>query len=422
MTVSKKTSIYDRCYGYQFAEIERTLLFHRRNTGFVRSIHHENLIFNLDPSPFLHTPYYEVYVTQKCPPPVPGDLIEVSIDYIEEQMIKGNLYCINHVKTWKRIDPKTLIKSRNLIDPSEILWYFSAPYYNNDGNLDGVALCSVLALLSAPQGGINTTVFSDKRRWMAFKRTIENVLPPELQRIESPYFYKISENDVSSPHGRNIEASYSFHYPDETVMHNPFTIECQTKSTGWYRENQESYEPFVTGYLIDSILIRPEILPEHENFMVGKIYEIKNLFENKDIPCRFDRCGSLLRLAMSISRLYAKVDTGSNEIKGAFDLLEDRIDQINKLYSTKFPPRSTLCWESSDRKLYFLVAKNFGKDIWIPEIEVTNSLGEISMTLDQYHESFRRLNIAGLIIKNSKGEIRLLEPIEKYLKFFKYNS
>jgi hypothetical protein len=406
---NKKKSIYDRSYRYQFSEIEKTIMFDRENLGFVRSIHRENLIFYLDPSRFLYTPYYEVYVIRAGPSPSPGDLIEVSIDSIEEQMINGILYSVKNVKTWKRIDPKTLIKNKKNIYPHELLWYFSVAYRNNDEDLKRVALGSVLSLLSAPQGGINTTVFSDNQGWNAFKRTITSVLPPELLRIGSPYFYKISETDTSCPYRGGIESSYSVHSPGDTVMHNPFTIDCETKSTGWYRESQECYEPFIIAYLIDSILYRPEILPEHENFLIEKIYELMNLHKINNIPCRFDLGGSLQRAAASISRLFAERDAGRNEIKLAFDLLEDMITTTSRLYSTRYPPQSTLELESSDWKLHFFISNGFGKDIWIPEILVINELGKISITLDQYHESFRRLNICGLIIKNSKGDIRLLE-------------
>lgn len=420
MAAKKSGSLHDRMYGYQLSEMEKTLIFKLQYTGYVRLLERQKNMFYLDPSPFLPTPRYEIYVAQSCQTPVSGDLVKVTFDNTEKIAYKGDEYSIYYVKTCTRIDPNTLVKSRKLIDPEELLWYFKTPYQDKDDDLNGIALCSALSCLSAPPlatdvGGLNTAVFSDKDGWKAYNKSMQ-VIPSNLRRTDSPYYYKISEKDEPADVQGPIEKSYALHHPDTTIMHNPLTIGCSTKRLGRYREAQESYEPFVTAYMIDSVLFRPVISSEHDDMIVNQIYALKNLSSLNSMPCRFDLGTSIPRLVTSISRLYAKHEAADREIKMAYNLLEDMIDQSNNLFASSYPTKSLLKLESTDRKSYLFIAKEYGTDTWIPETEITRNLKDIKMTLDQYHESFTRLNCQGLIIKNNKQQIRLLEPVNEYLK------
>ncbi len=242
--VKKKPSLGERYNGYQFAQIERALIFDRQDTGFVRPIEGQPWLFYLDPSPFLPTPREEIYVAPYGSPPAAGDLVEVTVENEKPDTINGKLYNVKIINSWKCIDPTTIIPSRKLIDPYELLWFFMAPYKGEIDDLKSIALCSALSCLSAPplmsnMGGINTAVFSDKSGWTAYSRTMQ-IIPMEFRKTSSPYYYKISKEEGAEGLSRNIEVSYAIYLPENTVMHNPLTIDCEAKGTGWYREAQES--------------------------------------------------------------------------------------------------------------------------------------------------------------------------------------
>ncbi len=184
-------------------------------------------------------------------------------------------------------------------------------------------------------------------------------------------------------------------------------------------KHRRADEPFVTGYLIDSVLYRPNIPQEHEKLLIDEIYALKNLFETNKVPCRFDLGTSIPRAATSISRLFAKREAGTDEIKMAFEHLEDMITLTNDLYSTKYPRSAMMTREPRDRKLYLFIIKMDNVDVYLPEELIIQNLNKIPMSIDQYRESFSRLNEEGLLIKNSKGEIRALEPTDEQLNYYK---
>lgn len=196
----------DRPWGYQLAEIEKTLTFERIDIGYVRPISEDQRVFYLDPSPFLHTTKKEVYIAKSCPPPLKGDLIEVIVSDLDDEVIpedatKG-LYSRFYKKTisdWKRIDPNSLAKRKKVLDPPEIIGYFTLPYQAERVDLEGIGLCSALSYLSCPPlltdaGGMNTAVFSDLSSWRAYRRLM-GALPVEFTRPNASYFYKISSKD-----------------------------------------------------------------------------------------------------------------------------------------------------------------------------------------------------------------------------------
>jgi hypothetical protein len=412
----------DRVWGYQLAEIEKTLTYERNDVGYVRPISEDQRVFYLDPSPFLHTTKKEVYIAQSGPPPLKGDLVEVSVADIEDEIFtedagKG-LYSRFYKKTisgWKRIDPNSLAKSKKLLDPFRIIEYFTLPYLAEEVDLEGIGLCSALSFLSSPPvisdtGGMNTAVFSDVPCWRAYRRLM-GALPIEFTRQDAPYFYKISSKDEPVIPREHIEANIICQHPEKTVIHTPLTLGCKIRRTGWYQKNLEDDAPMVTGYLIDSLLFRPVLTPSLENKLVEKTYALQSLLSGNKAPCNIDIGTCIPRMAASIARMYTRTEPRNEDIDRAFNLIEDMVVQTGTLFSTKYPTTALFTLEPKDWRLYTFIAKEFGKDCWIPEIEVQVRLGEIRMTLDQYAESFTRLNQLGIVIQSSKKEIRLLEPI-----------
>lgn len=76
-----------RTYGYEFSGSEYRLIYEYDNMGYVRFLDRTKTIFQLDPSPFLHNPYKEVFIVgEKCPLPPDGKLIEVTVRETEKKV------------------------------------------------------------------------------------------------------------------------------------------------------------------------------------------------------------------------------------------------------------------------------------------------------------------------------------------------
>jgi hypothetical protein len=403
----------DRPYGYQQAEIEKILLYERSDIGFVRPASKDPRIFYLDPSPFLRTNKEEIYIALSCPPPTKGDLVEVTVADIEEEILSENIgtnlfrtFYKKTISNWKSIDPNSLAKGSKLLKPDDVLGYFKIPYLGGSRDLQGVALCSALSWLACPPlmsgvGGMNTAVFGKAPSWKA-----------NVRRLNSPYYYKISSDDDSFTTPGSIEVNFVCHHPKVTVIHTPITIGCETKYTSWYQNELESTAPLMTSFLIDSLLFRPVLSPNIENKIVEKVYDLQRLLSTKKVPCKIDIGTCLPRIALAMSRLYSRTETSADDIDNAFNLFEDMVDQTNALFNTKYSRPGWFKRESTDRNLYIFIAKEFGTDRWIPEIEIIARLGDIPMTSEQYTDSFNRLNYEGMIIRDGKKEIRLLEPTD----------
>jgi hypothetical protein len=422
----------DRDRSYQWAQIEKKL-FEMDDIGFVRPIDSKGIVFFLDHSPFLQTQKRIFYVSQKITPPQRGDLVRVTVQAEEEEISRDRLNnedgtpsfnrdIIKYISKWDRVDPNTLYTQKKIIEPYELMDFFKAPFIGDETYVQKAATCAVLSFLAAPPfadtiGGINTAVICKSKFWTPFERVM-NIIPKELTRPSSEYYYLISKTEREIHSTGNKEVSLSFHNPEHTPMHIPLVMNTDSDflnkkySSTSVKEN-EHLIPFVVSYLVDSILFKPDIPITHDKILTDCTYEIRNDIASAGYsPCNLDLGSILPKMSMAFSRLNSEMVVKSNYIKSSEELWLDMYYDAQKHYATPFHLEELFKLGDVERKLYVHLVDVFGIEHRTSETEFINSLKSIRMSKDQYDESIEILNRFGLVIRYPNNILKLLDTVK----------
>jgi len=425
-------SLKDRSRSYQWAQIERKLN-DLENIGFVRPIDPKGIVFYLDPSPFLPTQKRIYYISKQTTPPQRGDLVRVTVQSEEEEITRDRLNNIDgspsfnrdvlkFISKWDKVDPNTLANKKKIIEPYELMDFFKAPFVGDEMYVQKASTCAVLSLLAAPPiadnvGGINTAVIGKPKFWKPFER-IMNVIPIELKRSSSDYFYLISKTEKEVHLKGNKEVSLAFHNPERTPMHIPLVMNpdpdfSPKKYSPTRNKDNEYLVPFVVSYLLDSILFKPEIPLTQDKILTDCTYEISNDIASAGYaPCNLDLGSILPKMSMAFSRLNSEMEVESKSIKSVEDLWLDMYHDAKKHYSTPFYVEDLFKLSDTERRLYVHLVDVFGIEHLTAETEFINSLSSIRMSRDQYDESMEILNRFGLVIRYPKNIMKLLDTFK----------
>jgi hypothetical protein len=417
-------ALKDRDHGFQLLEIEKNLLFNKDNEGFVRYKGNSKKIFYLDPSPFLETKKFEIFVTKNCPSPPSGTLIKVNVAETED-FIHGNLSnlqktIIKYINSWEKTNPKTLIKRRRAlyldeyIDYEEFLNFFKEPYKGESSTLEKISLCSALFTVSSPRasvdekGGLNAAVLAKKDQWAGFKKSM-NVIPQEFKRATSKNFYKISNEEEFLSPINSMEVNLAYLNPISVPAHIPVSIHenIEAKPSGSYKENIDYEIPMVRAFILDSLLIQPEIPSNLDSYITNCIYKLIEDFKGSGyVPYKQDLGSTIPKLSLSIARLYSELTIEKKDVTEIVDLWSDMFFAAKKAVSTQFPISKLYKLSDNARKLYIELDDTFGTDILIEKKEAIKitSLFEWS-----FNEALCELNNHGLLIKPNPQQIKLLD-------------
>jgi len=409
-------SLSQRMYGYSFSEIEKEILFHNRDLGFVRPANTEGTVFYLDPSPFLKTPKREVYVAL-CPPPQKGALVRVVVSETREEILKDRTgyyrLLIHSVTSFDPVDPATLIRHNPLLHPDEVTGFFSLPFIGEEEIVDGIAMCSALYAISSPplpeqRGGINAAVLGRSRQWAGFRRSMD-IIPAELRRESSDFFYRLSlrEEDYSNLPSREI--SLAFLNPERVPMHIPLVLDVEMKNLSRYKETHEVQKPLVTAFMLDALLMQPVVPDNLQGSMIDTMYElVSDVKGSGSIPYTQDFNALIPRLGASFARYNARFTVKSDDIRKGVDLWSDMFYRAKKIVSTQHPVSQLYRLSDAARRLYVDLNDLYGIEnpIMVAEIPVHISGGKNPY---HYEEALDDLNRQGLIIRLNHSTIKLLD-------------
>ena len=409
-------SLSQRMYGYSFSEIEKEILFRQKDLGFVRPANTGGTIFYLDPSPFLKTPRREVYVTL-CPPPPKGALVRGSVSETREEIQKdptGYFRLLVHcITSYENVDPNTLVRNRSLLHPDEVTDFFRLPFIGEEEVVNEIAMCSALYTISSPplpdqKGGINAAVLGKTKPWYGFKRSMD-IIPAELKKESSDYFYRLSIQEEDCSNLRSQEINLAFLNPERIPMHIPLVLDAGTKNLSIYKETHQAQKPLVTAFMLDALLMQPVVPDNLQRSIVDTMYElVSDVKGSGSIPYTQDFNTLVPRLGASFARYNARFNVSRDDIRKSVDLWSDMFYRAKKIVSTQHPVSQLYRLSDAARRLYVDLNDVYGIEnpIMVAEIPVTITGAK---TPGVYEEALEDLNQQGLLIRMNRSTIKLLD-------------
>ncbi|MDD1710335.1 MAG: hypothetical protein LUQ37_05440 [Methanoregulaceae archaeon] len=410
-------TLKNRFYGHSLSAIEKELIFSRVDTGFVRQIHSSGAIFYLDPSPFLHTPKREVYIAL-CPPPENGALVHASVSAVKQDMMKdrAGYYTleVKYVESWSPVDPNVLYPRLGSISPEEIHDYFTKPYLGDEEVVNGIALCSALYAVSSPplleeKGGVYAAILGKRKPWLGFKRSM-SIIPQEFRKTTSPFFYTISETEKKVENTKAEEINLAFLNPEQIPMHIPVVLdEVEVRTSKSYTLDMQSLTPMVMAFILDSLILKPEIPQSLESHVTDMFHTVVEEFKGSGwAPYKQDFNSLVPRLSRSFARYHAHRKLSKKDITEAIDLWSDMYYRAKKVVSTQYDVARLYRLDDRSRKLYLDLVDSFGLEIPIPLQEVRSHITSFKNKED-FEEALDTLNRFGLLIMPRKDSIKILD-------------
>jgi len=410
-----------RVYGHSLSSIEKELIFSRKDTGFVRSIHPSGALFYLDPSPFIQTPKREVYIAH-CPPPDNGALIEASVSEEKEDLMKDRVgyytLTVKYVDSWSPVNPNTLVK-RGTLTGDDIREYFTRSYVGEVENVEGVALCSTLYAVSSPsfpeeKGGVHAAVLGKKKPWRGFRKSLD-IIPREFLKDNSPFFYSIAEKEKNVEPIRADEINLAYLNPEKFPMHIPIVLdEIEIRPPKEYSLDMQSMNPLVTAFILDSLLLRPEIPAGLESYVTDTLHAVIDEFKGSGwVPYRQDFGSLVPRLSLAFARYHSHLKLSKKDVTQAVDTWSDMYYQAKSVVSTQYEVSRLYRLDDRSRKLYIDLVDAFQLETPIPMQEVRTQITSFRNEWD-FEEALDTLNRNGLLIKPGGDSIKILDnrPVE----------
>ena len=410
-------TLKNRIYGHSLSAIEKELIFSREDTGFVRPIHASGAVFSLDPSPFLQTPKREVYITH-CPPPGKHALIQATVSAVRQDIMRDRdgyyTLVVKDVEAWSPVDPNTLVRKQGLLSPDEIRDYFTQPYTGEEEMVDRVALCSALYAVSSPplpeeKGGVYAAVLGKRKPWLGFRKSL-GIIPREFQKISSPYYYSISDQEKKVPNTQAEEINLAYHNPERFPMHIPVVLdEVEVRSAKTYSLDMQSLSPMVTAFMLDALIIRPEIPASLESYVTDSLYTVLEEFKGSGwVPYTQDFSSLVPRLSLSFARYNAHLKLSKEDVTQAVDLWSDMYYQAKRVVSTQYEVSQLYRLDDNSRKLYLNLVESYGLETPIP-LNVVREQNALFRNDWDFEEAINTLNRYGLLTKPGHDSIKILD-------------
>ncbi|HPH34261.1 MAG TPA: hypothetical protein PLU94_02105 [Methanoregulaceae archaeon] len=410
-------TLKNRIYGHSLSAIEKELIFSREDTGFVRPIHSSGALFCLDPSPFLQSPKREVYLAQ-CPPPEKHALIRARVSEARQDIMKDRdgyyTLTVKYVDAWSPVDPNTLVSRRSTISADEVRHYFTIPYLGEEEIVDSLALCSALYTVSSPplaeeKGGVCAAVLGKKKPWLGFKKSLA-IIPREFRQLTSPYYYAIAEQEKQVLHTKAEEINLAYHNPERIPMHIPVVLDAvEVQPSKHYALDMESQSPMVTAFMLDALMIRPDIPASLESYVTDTLYAVVQEFKGSGwAPYQQDFSSLVPRLSLSFARYNAHLKLSRSDVTQAVDLWSDMYYRAKKVVSTQYHVSQLYRLDDTARKLYLDLVDAYGLEISIPLEEVRKQIPSFRSEGD-FEEALDTLNRYGLLTKPRHDRIKILD-------------
>lgn len=409
-------SLYDREIGALLSRVEWSLTFDDKysDTGFVKYLTKDGKYFELRPSPFLENKKSSIYCAGELTPPPQHDFVQNNV-IKEDGISKSNTYPIKSIKTidnWKLFDPTPLAEMRASIDREEITDFFSKKYLGDKDLVNAIIECSLLYSFSSPpsslnSGGVNTAVFGRKYQWNFFKFPLR-IIPHEMKRESSDYYYYISEKERKINPVKSKERSFALFKPEKKFSDIPIVLDgtSERNFSKDYRENLNESSKIITAYLLDSLLLKPKSSKNVQDLMFKSVYELNEDYKHSGHTAYNQNLGDAIpKLAAAHARFNHNSKIDEKYVKNVMELWADMHYRTVKYCRT--PSKIAKLYELSGdaRKLYIDLNETYGVDYNIP---IKEAFETAPIIYEDFILSVDSLNEKGFCIKG-RDTIRLIE-------------
>ena len=234
------------------------------------------------------------------------------------------------------------------------------------------------------------------------------IIPNEFKRPSSDIFYKISEQaEIPKLHSREI--NLAFLNPEKIPMDIPVVLDVEVQTKKDYNDAIDSLTPMVRGYLLDSLMIQPQIPENLSAHITEKVYDVINDVKSSGSIPYFQNLGtSIPKLTLAFSRLNTRITAGKNDINEVVDLWGDMFYRAKKIVSTQHEvSRLYDRLDDNARRLYIDLIDIFDYDVPVNITEIPNILSTFKRLTD-YGDAIEILCNNGLLLKPNNSTIRIL--------------
>jgi len=406
-------SLYDRWQGSELSVLEKELIFNRDNTGFVQYDTKDGKYFYLHPSPFLNSPKNEIFCAESCDPPAENTFVEVDIESKRAYPLKGSQkhITVKTVCSWKPFDPSPLAGRRKILDYEEIVHYFTMPFRGEEHTIEQIAKCSALYSLSSPPivnevGGINAAVLGKKAQWNTFKGLMK-VIPQDFFRSSSRYYYYISDHEKCTVGSGCEEINRAIYRPEEYIMDIPLVVEdtAPAKMSKDYRDLINEGQPFITSYILDALLIKPDPMSTVEKTITDAIYTIREEYKRTGYsPYKQNLGDAVPKLTSSIARLQRASKATQSDVRDVVELWLDMHSKANRIYTSPLKVSKRYDLLDTARKLYVELHDIYGLEFWIP---LDEAIARTTLHPEDFMVSLESLIFTGYAVRKA-GAVKIL--------------
>jgi hypothetical protein len=409
-------SLYNRETGALLSEVERELIFSDRyaDTGYVSYLKKGGSYFELRPSPFLENKKTSIYCSGDAAPP--PEKIFISAEVIAEDKISSPsdspVRSIKTIGGWKPFDPTPLAEKRKIMDHEEILYYFSEIFRGEEELVNEIATCSILYSFSSPKqsdvyGGVSTAVLGRKHQWDNFKFPLR-VIPAEMKRMDSYYYYYISEKEKKISRVKGGERSFAILKPEKSVSDLPVVLD-ETEGADFrkdYRERLNESAEIITPYILDSLLLKPKSTKKVQKEIAELVYELSEDYKKAGrVAYRQNLGDAIPRLSSAYARFRHNSKVIGDDAKTVFGLWLDMHHRATKYYRTPLKIAEIYELSGDARKLYIDLNEIYGADYNIP---IEEAFELTTLNYEDFMLSADTLCQKGFCIR-SRDFIRLVE-------------
>jgi hypothetical protein len=410
-------SLQDRSRGYEFSEFEKELIFRRENTGLVQYISKDGKLFSLNPSLFFEPMKNEHFFAESCDPPPNNTFVEVEVSSADPTYTQTHdgfrKDILKNICGWKPFDPSQIAQRQKLIAHDQIIQFFSHPFRCHDDITESISTCAALYAFSSPPitdatGGVNAAILSKKTQWEAFKRPM-NIIPREFFQADSKYFYCISAKEKLLHQNKSEEINLAFLNPEKLMADIPIVIEdiSINRIYGVQKDDIEDNRKFITAYLIDSLMIKPNPMETVVRQVTDAVYEIRDEYLRSGIsPYRQNLGDAIPKLSASIARLHLDAEVKPDYVKKVIKLWKEMHRRVRYRMGDSLSISKYYEFSDNTRKLYTELHDIYGKEYPIPMQEVIK-FTSLKNEMD-FNHSVNELVERGFAIRDRRG-ITLLE-------------
>jgi hypothetical protein len=359
----------------------------------------------------------EHFFAESCDPPPNNTFIEVEVSSADFAYIQTHddfrKNVLKKISGWKPFDPRPISQRQKLIAYDQIIEFFSHPFQRHDNITESISTCAALYAFSSPPitdnvGGVNAAILSKKTQWDAFKRPM-NFIPREFFLQGSKYFYCISAKEKLIHQSKSEEINLAFLNPEKLMADVPVVIEDISikRMYGIQKDDIEDNRKFITAYLIDSLMIKPNPMETVVRQVTDAVYEIRDEYLRSGIsPYRQNLGDAIPKLSASIARLHLDAEVKPDYVKKVIDVWKEMHRRVRYRMGDSLSISKYYEFSDNTRKLYTELHDIYGKEYPIPMHEVIK-ITSLKNDTDFTH-ALNELVERGFALRDRRG-ITLLE-------------